>query len=101
MVLRIKGWSTDFDWQPWTAEECRLAAVVSHISRKTSEMWGTQGWRSGQNWDRRVLTYPLKPNSLRAGSGDRQMTFGAGGNLRADRLSYLDRGSRTAKVAGV
>jgi hypothetical protein len=26
---------------PWRDEECRSAAVVSHISRKTSEMWGT------------------------------------------------------------
>jgi len=26
---------------PLSSKNCRLSAVVSHISRKTSEMWGT------------------------------------------------------------
>ncbi len=32
-----------------TAKNCGLAAVVSHISRKTSEIWGTLWSWSGQN----------------------------------------------------
>ena len=35
----------------------RDRAVVSHISRKTSEMWGTLHFRLGQRWEMRLLLH--------------------------------------------
>jgi hypothetical protein len=35
---------------------CQSRSVASHISRKTSEMWGTPRYAARWNFDRRVLT---------------------------------------------
>ena len=42
LVFREMWDTTDLDVHCQLSEYCRCSAVVSHISRKTSEMWGTQ-----------------------------------------------------------
>src|ERR1700722_13883404 len=50
---------------PQRAKECRSAAVVSHTSRKTSEIWGTPRFLVGTGSVRDVLPGTDQPDSCR------------------------------------
>src|SRR5216683_3550166 len=52
---------TDSIWGVSRVKSYEGRAVVSHISRKTSEMWGTQDLWSGRRLVWMVLTQTLKP----------------------------------------
>jgi hypothetical protein len=44
------GGEVEFPWEAGCTDPGKDRAVESHISRKTSEMWGTQDLRSGQRF---------------------------------------------------
>src|ERR1700677_1051037 len=50
----------------WRVEECRSAAVVSHISQKTSEIWGTLRFVVGKEIGPAsyALAHPLERTAL-------------------------------------
>jgi hypothetical protein len=49
LVFREMWDTTAHNGQPFKVEDERSRFVVSHISRKTSEIWGTRGSLSGQS----------------------------------------------------
>jgi hypothetical protein len=58
-------------------ESLEPAVVVSHISRKTSEMWGTQDLLMGENSKEKPQISPLRcaPVPRLAGAGEMTILF--------------------------